>query len=317
MRIRVGTEIALWQRMNQLGGLRLPISSLVLGTAMLASSGVAQAQEARRQPREIQGHVQLDTFFFGGDARRATGFHDTFNWANLLSGGVDFGEFGARAWLPFAYASGSFDTGAGRFHTDGFMVGNLALEGFYDLQLSDRAQLRFLARLGLPTSTAADNSGASLAAGLSGGVTFWDPRYWPAGVVTPGVGAEFSFREDVYLINAMATADVLIGTRDGGRGAGWSGEAHFHTQLMVEGAYRIGNVIDVGVRAMGALTPTRFRDGDDAGALAIEPFVQTDPELDFPLYSRVGFIFNLDHGNGPTGEDGRLWGFHLTGGVNF
>lgn len=303
--------------MNQLGGLRFTVSSLVLGTALLASSGVAHAQEARRQPREIEGHVQLDTFFFGGDARRATGIRDAFNWANLLSGGVDFGEFGARAWLPFAYGSARDDGPFGSVQIDGFMVGNLALEGFYDLELSDRAQLRILARLGLPTSTAADSAGAAVAAGLSGGVTFWDPRYWPAGVVTPGVGAEFSFREDVYLINAMATADVLIGTRDGGRGAGWSGEAHFHTQLMVEGAYRIGNVIDVGVRAMGALTPTRFRDGDDAGALAIEPFIQTDPELDFPLYGRLGFILNVDNGNGPTGEDGRLWGFHLTGGVNF
>lgn len=33
------------------------------------------------------------------------------------------------------------------------------------------------------------------------------------------------------------------------------------------------------------------------------------------LYGRVGFNLNLD--SGPTGEDERLWGFDLTGGVNF
>lgn len=297
---------------------RSSFSALVLVGSLFAFDATAEAQEARREPNEIQGHVQLDTFFFGGDARRSTGLNDAFNWANLVSGGVDFGEFGARAWLPFAYGAGRVDLGGfGSVHTDSFMLGNVALEGFYDVSLSDHMQLRLLARLGLPTSNANDNVGTALAAGLSGGVTFWDPRYWPTGVVTPGIGAEFSMREDVYLINAMATADVLIGTRDGGRSAGWSGETHFHTQLMVEGAYRIGNVIDVGLRAMGGLTWTRLRDGDDAGALALEPFVQTDPELDFPLYGRLGLILNLDNGNGPTFESGRLWGVHVTAGVNF
>lgn len=283
----------------------------VLATLVLGASWVPAAH-AQERSEPLRGHVQLDTFFFGGDASRSLGSDNTFSWANLLSGGIDAGEWGGRVWVPFAYGSAR----VGSSNLDGFMIGNIALEGFYDLQLDRDLQLRLIARLGLPTSSAASDNGTQVAALFAGGVTFWDPRYWPAGVVTPGVAAELSYLDDLFILNGMATADVLIGTRDGGRAAGWSGETHFTSQLMVDFSFRIARIVHAGLRAMTALTWTRLRDNDDAGALAFEPFIATDPALDFPVYGRLGVILNVDNHLGPSFESGRVWAVHLTAGVN-
>jgi hypothetical protein len=301
------------RNMEKIPNVRLTAPSVATALACLAVLQPSLVSSAHAQATEddpIRGHVQLDTFFYGGDASRSFGLTDVFNWANLLSGGVDFGEWGGTLWVPFAHGEGR----NGVISASGFMLGNIALEGFYDLAIEQNMQLRLLARLGLPTSTAGTDVGTAITAGMSGGVTFWDPRYWPSGLVTPGIAAELTLLDDAYVLHAMGTADVLIGTESGT--GSWSNEVHFTTQALADFSFRLARVVHVGLRAMAGLTWTRLRDGDDADGLAFEPFVGTDPELDFPLYGRLGVILNVDHGLGPTFEPGRVWAVHLTVGVN-
>lgn len=268
-----------------------------------------------------------DTFVFTSTQSAGFASFTTDVWANVFGVDADIGEAVFRLHVPLGYYAVTGSGGGMSVRSDQAELGNVELEGYADIPLGSEHRLLIGGGLALPTSTdpACGNPGCSgLGAGVravSWAASFRNAPAWAEQSFGIYPQIEYTLGVPWVLVRAVGSIPLLIPTEShvGGGGVLRRGNVELLMQLDVSGAVRIVDVVDVGVSFLGWAQPSGagVAGNPDLGQTAMTFFVQTDPELDFPITGGAELILNLDNSWGPTGDSGKFWGLHFHLGGRF
>ena len=266
-----------------------------------------------------------DTFVFT-TSTDAAGFRTTFDaWANLFGADVDIGEALFRLRVPVGYFANTTSAGGMSRRYDQAELGNVELEGYADIPLGPEHRLLIGGGLAAPTATdpACGGVGCSsngyITRAFSWASSFRNAPAWADQSFTVYPAIEYTLGVPWVLVRAIGSIPIFFPTSSDVGGPLRRGNVELMMQLDVSGAVRIVDVVDVGVSFLGFALPSGagMAGNPDLGQTAMTFFVQTDPELDFPITGGAEFILNLDNAWGPTGDSGKFWGLHFHLGGRF
>ena len=248
-------------------------------------------------------------------------------WTNVLSAQLDLGAMVLRTALPLAYARRATRTTVLGTSTessdDQAELGNVGLEGLASIDLgSPEQRLLIGGGIALPTATdqrrdAFDVRGL-LVRQVAWRTSFRNAAAWAEQSFTLWPSIEYRYAGPWVLVSVQGSIPIFLPTHSDVGGPLARGMAEVMLALDVSGAVRIEDVVDVGASLMTWAMPSGagYHPGGgsgtpDLGQVAASIFVRTDDALDLPVGGGAEMIFNLDNEWGPTGDDGKFWGFRI------
>lgn len=296
-------------------------------SADTSTSAYTQAPHAFGAPADgaIRISPRWDTFVFTSSQNAGFASFTTDVWANVFGADVDIGEAVFRLHVPLGYFATSASGGGTSRRSDQAELGNVELEGYADIPLGPEHRLLLGGGVALPTGTDPACSGAGCSSngyivrGFSWASSFRNAPAWMDQSFTVYPGIEYVLGIPWVLIRVIGSVPIFFPTSSDVGGPLRRGNVELMFQLDMSGAVRIVDIVDVGVSFLGFALPSGagLAGNPDLGQTAMTFFVQTDPELDFPITGGAEFILNLDNSWGPTGDTGKFWGLHLHVGGRF
>jgi len=230
------------------------------------------------------------------------------SWSNVLTVDVDMRDAVFRAILPFTYEWVRSPV----INTESPALGNIALEGFANVDLGAREH-RLLMGGGLSLPTADPAAAPTMARLIAWEASFRNAPIWTDSSLTLSPAIDYRLAVPWLWVQAIAAVPLFIPTS--GRGGPLArGAVEVMLSLDVTVALRLMNVVDLGVSFLAWTMPSGVGYSPpspyaiDLGQTAVTVRLQTDPEIESPLFGGAELIVDLDREWGPTGTPGKVWG---------